>query len=61
MKTVIVIPTYNEKGNIGKLIEVLQKVFKKVPKGFDWNPVLLAEQLTNLQFKDVKDESEHVS
>ena len=35
MKTVIVIPTYNEKGNIGKLIDVVQKVIKRVPKNFD--------------------------
>ena len=35
MKTVIVIPTYNEKGNIGKLIEVLEKAIKDVPKNFE--------------------------
>ena len=30
MKTVIVLPTYNEKENIKKLIPELQKVFKKI-------------------------------
>lgn len=30
MNTIIVVPTYNEKKNIGPLLEELQKVFKKV-------------------------------
>lgn len=30
MKIVIVIPTYNERGNIGKLLEALEKEFKKI-------------------------------
>ena len=30
MKTVVIIPTYNEKENIGPLIEKLQEVFKKI-------------------------------
>ena len=34
MKTVIIIPTYNEAENIGPLIEALQKVFKKCPQKF---------------------------
>src|SRR3989339_1470457 len=33
MKTVVIIPTYNEKENIGPLIEKLQEVFKKI-KGY---------------------------
>ena len=34
LKTVIIIPTYNEKGNIGRLIEVLEKVIKTLPEKF---------------------------
>src|SRR3990167_3254001 len=34
LKTVIIIPTYNEKGNIGRLIEVLEKVIKGLPEKF---------------------------
>lgn len=30
-KAVVVIPTYNERGNIKPLVDVLEKVFKKVP------------------------------
>lgn len=32
MKVVIIIPTYNEKENIGRLLDVLDKEFKKYPK-----------------------------
>jgi dolichol-phosphate mannosyltransferase len=31
MKTVIIIPTYNEKENIGLLLDSLQTVFKNIP------------------------------
>ncbi|GAI49889.1 unnamed protein product, partial [marine sediment metagenome] len=34
MKTIIIIPTYNEKENIEKTIENLQSVFAKVPSNF---------------------------
>lgn len=37
MKTVIIIPTYNEKENINSLIETLESVFVKVPAGFKMN------------------------
>src|SRR5665213_370788 len=32
MKIVVIVPTYNEKVNIEKLIPVLEEVFKKIPK-----------------------------
>ncbi|MFC1711813.1 glycosyltransferase [Patescibacteria group bacterium] len=35
MKAIIIIPTYNEKENIGALIESLQEVFPKVPKEYE--------------------------
>ena len=31
MQVVVIIPTYNEKGNIGSLIDVLQTVFAEIP------------------------------
>lgn len=34
-KAVVIIPTYNERGNIEPLIDVLQKVFKKVPEKWE--------------------------
>lgn len=34
-RAVVIIPTYNERQNIAKLIPVLEKVFDKVPKHFD--------------------------
>ncbi|MFH1565834.1 MAG: glycosyltransferase family 2 protein [bacterium] len=40
MNTTIVIPTYNEKDNIGPLIEELQNVFKKI-KGFNMNVLVV--------------------
>ncbi len=35
MKTVIIIPTYNEKDNIENTIDKLESVFKNVPQGFE--------------------------
>lgn len=40
MNTTIVIPTYNEKDNIGPLIEELQNVFKRI-KGFNMNVLVV--------------------
>jgi len=38
MKVIVIIPTYNERENIGKLIEHLEtKIFPKVPKKFEMN------------------------
>jgi len=34
-KVVVIIPTYNERGNIEPLVDILQKVFKKVPSQWD--------------------------
>jgi len=31
MRVVVIIPTYNERGNIGSLIDVLQTVFAEIP------------------------------
>lgn len=41
-KVVVIIPTYNEAENIGRLIEVLQKVFKeKVPDKWDMHMLVV--------------------
>lgn len=34
-KVVVIIPTFNEKGNVGPLIDVLENVFKNVPSKWD--------------------------
>ena len=34
-KVVVIIPTYNERGNIEPLVDILQKVFKKVPSQWE--------------------------
>lgn len=34
-KVVMIIPTYNERGNIEPLVDILQKVFKKVPSQWE--------------------------
>lgn len=34
-KAVIIIPTYNEKGNIGRAVDQLEQVFQKVPSNYD--------------------------
>lgn len=34
MKTVIIIPTYNEKGNVGRLIDSLEEISKTLPQKF---------------------------
>ena len=36
-KAVVIIPTYNEKENIGLLIDKLEEVFAKVPKKWEMN------------------------
>jgi dolichol-phosphate mannosyltransferase len=35
MKVVIIIPTYNERENIGKTVNNLEAVFKDIPQGFE--------------------------
>ncbi|MFC1653737.1 glycosyltransferase [Patescibacteria group bacterium] len=42
MRAVVVIPTYNEKENIGPLIEAIQKEFKKSPNNFK-NHILVVD------------------
>ena len=41
MKTIIIIPTYNEKENIGNLIEELEQVFTKIPSEFEMSILIV--------------------
>ncbi len=59
MKIIIIIPTYNERENIGLLINSLQKVFKKVP--YNMNILIVDDNSPDGTAEIVKAESEKYS
>ncbi len=58
-RAVIVLPTYNEQENIGKLIETLEKIFQKLP---DWHMHILVvdDQSPDGTAKTVREFQKHL-
>jgi len=54
MKTVVIIPTYNEKGNIGRAIEALEKVFSKIPPKYQMHILVVDDSSPDGTAKEVK-------
>ena len=53
-KVVVIIPTYNEKGNIGRCIEALQKVFPQCPSHYEMNILVVDDSSPDGTAKEVK-------
>lgn len=52
---VMVIPTYDEKGNIGRCIEALEEVFKKVPASYDMHILVVDDSSPDGTAHEVRD------
>lgn len=56
-KTVIIIPTYNEKGNIDRAIDQLEQIFKKVPPNYDMHILVVDDSSPDGTADEVKQKS----
>lgn len=61
MKTVIIIPTYNEKENIGILIEKLEQIFPKIPPKFQMNILVVDDSSPDGTGKIVQEKAKKYS
>lgn len=55
MKVVIIIPTYNERKNIGRLIDTVQPIIKDLPKKFDVHLLIVDDSSPDGTAQVVKD------
>lgn len=54
MKTVIIIPTYNEKGNIGRLIDVVETILVKLPTKYETHILVVDDTSPDGTAKEVE-------
>lgn len=60
-KAVIIIPTYNEKGNIGEAIDQLEQVFSKVSPGYSMHILVVDDSSPDGTANEVKQKSKDYS